>query len=286
MSDNVLRINSTVTLSNGMELPRFGLGVFKSKPGGETESAVRAALERGYRLVDTARIYGNEADVGRAVKEFQDASADNDGDGVFITTKVWNSDQGYDETLRACERSLAELDLEQIDLYLVHWPRPELIKDTWRAMERLQDEGVLRAIGVSNFEPHHLEKLFVNANAPPVVNQVELHPYLQQLEVREYCGLHGIVVEAWSPIARGKILDDPVLAGIAETYGKSPVQVALRWELQQGIITIPKSVKPERIESNADIFDFSLTPAEVERINALDRGEKGRCGPHPDRVDF
>lgn len=256
-------------------MPWFGLGVFKSAPGDETETAVRTALRLGYRSVDTASFYGNEADVGRAVEP-----------DTFVTTKLWNTDQGYDSALRAFERSRALLNREQVDLYLVHWPRPELIRDTWRALEKLYEEKLCRAIGVSNFEPHHLDALAVHAHIPPVVNQVELHPYLQQRALREYCGKQGILVEAWSPIARGRILDDPVLREIGEVHGKSPVQVALRWELQHGIVVIPKSIRPERLESNADIFDFVLSEEEMSRLDGLDQGDAGRLGPNPNTIEF
>lgn len=275
MSVVIESLSSMVTLSNGVEMPWFGLGVFRSKPGAETETAVRTAQDLGYRSVDTAAIYGNEADVGRVLER-----------GTFLTTKVWNSDQGYDSTLRACEKSMSLLGREQLDLYLVHWPRPELMRDTWRAMERLYEEKLCRAVGVSNFLVHHLEALSVHANVPPTVNQIELHPYLQEREVRDYCGEHGIVVEAWSPIAKGQVVDDPVLREIGEAHGKSAVQVTLRWELQHGIVVIPKSADPGRIASNAEVFDFELSPEEMARIDSLDQAGERRLGPHPDRVDF
>lgn len=268
-------LESTVTLSNGVEMPWFGLGVFKSEPGQETESAVRSAQELGYRAIDTAMIYRNEADVGRALEP-----------DTFLTTKVWNSDQGYDSTLRAFEKSMNLLGREQLDLYLIHWPKPELMRETWRAMERLYNERLCRAIGVSNFLVHHLESLAVHANEPPTVNQIELHPYLQEREVRDYCNSNGIVVEAWSPIAKGQVVDDPVLQEIAATHGKTPVQVTLRWELQHGIVVIPKSVRRERIAANADVFDFELSREEMARIDTLDQDGERRLGPHPDHVDF
>lgn len=275
----MLNLDSTVTLNNGVEMPRVGLGVFKSEPGPETEQAVRQALELGYRAVDTAAFYRNEADVGRAVR---------DGGALapFVTTKLWNSDQGYDAALRAFDTSLRELGLEKVDLYLVHWPNPDLMAETWRALEHLYDQMLCRAIGVSNFEPHHLEELAVHANVPPAVNQVELHPYLQQRAVREYCAEHRIAVTAWSPIAKGRVVDDGVLQEIGAAHGKSPVQVTLRWELQHEILVIPKSVNRERIAANTEIFDFQLSPAEMARIDQLDRGEEGRIGPHPDRMTF
>jgi methylglyoxal/glyoxal reductase len=295
MATEKLTLTSTVTLSNGVKMPRFGLGVYKSEPGAETENAVRIALEQGYPAVDTATFYQNEADVGRAVREFRasrgsvDGSAAASGEtaqGVFVTTKLWNSDQGYDNALRAFDRSLDELGMEQIDLYLVHWPKPELMADTWRALERIYEEKRCRAIGVSNFEPHHLEELAAHANVAPVVNQVELHPYLQQRSVCEYCADHDIVVTAWSPIARGRVVDDPVLREIGAAHGKSAVHVALRWELQRGIVTIPKSVHEDRIVLNMQLYDFSLSDEEMKQIDGLDRGEELRLGPHPDHIDF
>lgn len=275
MSKTIDSLSSTVTLSNGVEMPWFGLGVFRSGPGAETETAVRTAQNLGYRAVDTAMIYNNEADVGRALDP-----------ETFLTTKVWNSDQGYDSTLRAFDKSMKLLGREQLDLYLVHWPKPEHMRDTWRAMERLYEEKLCRAVGVSNFLVHHLEALSVHANVPPTVNQIELHPYLQQREVREYCRSKGIVVEAWSPIAKGQVVDDPVLREIGDDHGKSAVQVTLRWELQHGIVVIPKSANPERIASNADVFDFELLPEEMARIDRLDQAGERRLGPHPDHVDF
>ena len=290
MAMDDLTLTSTVTLSNGVEMPRFGLGVYKSEPGAETENAVRIALKLGYPAVDTAAFYRNEADVGRAVREFRATAGagamSGAAYGVFVTTKLWNSDQGYDETLRAFDRSLDELGMEQVDLFLVHWPKPDLMADTWRALERLYQEQRCRAIGVSNFEPHHLEMLSVHANVAPVVNQVELHPYLQQRAVCEYCADHDIVVTAWSPIARGRVVDDPVLREIGAAHGKSAVHVALRWELQREIVTIPKSVHEERIASNMELYDFSLSDEEMKRIDGLDRGEEMRLGPHPDHIDF
>ena len=275
MSKTIDSLSSTVTLSNGVEMPWFGLGVFRSGPGAETETAVRAAQDLGYRAVDTAMIYNNEADVGRALDP-----------ETFLTTKVWNSDQGYDSTLRAFDKSMKLLGREKLDLYLVHWPKPEHMRDTWRAMERLYEEKLCRAVGVSNFLVHHLEALSVHANVPPTVNQIELHPYLQEREVREYCRSQGIVVEAWSPIAKGQVVDDPVLREIGDAHGKSAVQVTLRWELQHGIVVIPKSANPERIASNADVFDFELSPEEMARIDTLDQAGERRLGPHPDHVDF
>lgn len=282
MTHTLADLNSTVTLSNGVAMPRFGLGVFKSPPGGETEQAVAWALEAGYRHIDTAAYYENEADVGRALAGHGAGT----GHGVFVTTKVWNTDQGYDATLRAFDASITALGIPAVDLYLVHWPKPELMRDTWRAVERIYDENLARAIGVSNFETHHLEQLAVHANHAPTVNQVELHPYLSQEAVRAFCAEHSIVVEGWSPLARGAVLNDPVLTEIGNRHARSTAQVALRWALQHGIVSIPKSVHQERIISNADVFDFSLSAEEMAQIDGLNRGNDGRIGPHPDHITF
>ncbi|MEX2443321.1 MAG: aldo/keto reductase [Alkalispirochaeta sp.] len=274
-----MNLTSTVTLHNGVEMPRFGLGVFKSEPGAETRDAVVSALQAGYRSIDTATFYENEQSVGEGL-----AASGVPRDQVFVTTKVWNTDQGYQRTLEVFEESMDYLQLETLDLYLIHWPMAETFIETWRALEKLYDDGRVRAIGVSNFEPHHLERLQRESGIVPVVNQVELHPYLQQNELRDYCREAGIAVEAWSPIARGQVVDDSVLQEIGAAHGKSPVHATIRWELQHGIITIPKSVKPHRIADNADVFDFELSAAEMARIDALDQGESGRLGPHPDTI--
>lgn len=274
-------INSTVGFNNGVEIPRLGLGVFKSQPGEETETAVRWALEAGYRHIDTAAFYRNEADVGRAV---------NAGivprDEVFVTSKLWPDDFGYDAALRAFDTTLRELRFPVLDLYMLHWPRAGMVADSWKALETVYKEGRVRAIGVSNFEPHHLDELMESAEVPPVINQVELSPYLPQKAVREYCREHGIVVEAWSPLSKGAVLNDPVINEIARRHGKTAVQVTVRWHLQQDIVVIPKSVKRERIVANADVFDFTLSDSEMAEIDKLDRGEDGRTGPHPDTIDF
>ena len=274
-----MKLSSTITLNNEVEMPRFGLGVYKSEPGAETKDAVIAALQSGYRSIDTATFYENEQSVGEGL-----AAAGVPREEIFVTTKVWNSDQGYQRTLDVFEESMTYLQLETLDLYLIHWPITDTFLETWRALEQLYHDGRVRAIGVSNFEPHHLESLARKSNVVPAVNQVELHPYLQQRELRQYCREAGIAVEAWSPLARGAVLDDPVLQEIATAHGKNPVQVTLRWELQNGIITIPKSVKSHRITDNADVFDFELSAAEMDRIDGLDQGEQGRLGPHPDTI--
>lgn len=270
-------ITTTLTLNNDVAMPRFGLGVFKSAPGAETADAVTAAIAAGYRSIDTATFYANEESVGAGIR-----ASGVPREELFITTKVWNSDQGYDRTIEVFHESLKLLGLDYLDLYLVHWPIEPTYLDTWRALEALYREKKVRAIGVSNFEVRNLERVMRETEIVPAVNQIELHPYLQQKALRHYCADYGIAVEAWSPIARGGVMEDETLRSIGERYGKSPVQVTLRWELQRDIITIPKSVHPERIRQNAEIFDFELSEDELARIDALDRGEGGRLGPHPD----
>ncbi|MGV5048072.1 aldo/keto reductase [Rhodococcus pyridinivorans] len=269
----------TVTLNNGVEIPQLGFGVFQI-PEDETTAAVSAALETGYRHIDTAAIYGNEAGVGRAL-----ADSGLSRDELFITTKVWNSDQGYDATLRAFDTSLAALGLDRLDLYLIHWPTParDLYADTWRALERLVEEGRLRAAGVSNFQPAHLQRLLDGSSLIPTINQIELHPGLQQSELRAFHAEHGIATEAWSPLAQGAVLNDEAITSIAERTGKSPAQVVLRWHLQLGNVVIPKSVTPSRIRENFEVFDFELTDEDMSTIAGADRDL--RTGPHPDEFN-
>ncbi|MCD2113049.1 aldo/keto reductase [Rhodococcus rhodochrous] len=269
----------TVTLNNGVEIPQLGFGVFQI-PEDETTAAVSAALETGYRHIDTAAAYGNEACVGRAL-----ADSGLSRDELFITTKVWNSDQGYDATLRAFDTSLAALGLDRLDLYLIHWPTParDLYADTWRALERLVVEGRLRAAGVSNFQPAHLQRLLDGSSLVPTINQIELHPGLQQSELRAFHAEHGIATEAWSPLAQGAVLDDEAITSIAGRTGKSPAQVVLRWHLQLGNVVIPKSVTPSRIRENFEVFDFELTDEDMSTIAGADRDL--RTGPHPDEFN-
>ncbi|MFB7245487.1 aldo/keto reductase [Streptomyces populi] len=269
----------TATLNNGVEIPRLGFGVFQV-PDGETAAAVTAALETGYRSIDTAAVYGNEAGVGRAL-----AASGLPREELFVTTKLWNADQGYDATLRAFDASLAKLGLDHVDLYLIHWPAParDLYRDSWRALERLAEEGRIRAAGVSNFQPGHLLRLMDGSALIPAVNQIELHPGLQQAELRTFHAEHEIATEAWSPLAQGAVLDDRSVGDLAARYGKSPAQIVLRWHLQLGNIVIPKSVTPARIRENFDVFDFSLTDEEMRAVAALDRGL--RTGPHPDELN-
>jgi diketogulonate reductase-like aldo/keto reductase len=266
-------------LHNGVEMPCLGLGVYKVEKGQQVETTVQTALELGYRSIDTAAFYENEEGVGRAIQ----ASGINRHD-LFITTKVWNTDQGYEETLRAFDESMNKLQLDYLDLYLIHWPVKEKYLETWRALEKLYKEGRVRAIGVSNFKIHHLEDIFRHSEIKPAVNQVELHPRLSQEELRLFCRQNEIAVEAWSPIARGRLLNDPVLTAIGQQHGKSSAQVMLRWHLQNDVVIIPKSVTPARLKENIELFDFELSSEEMNQINGLNRNE--RYGADPDHFDF
>jgi diketogulonate reductase-like aldo/keto reductase len=272
-------LSSRVKLNNGVEMPWLGLGVFQSVPGKETEQAVRWALELGYRHVDTAAFYDNEQDVGRAVKD-----SGLSRESVFVTTKVWNADQGFESTLKAFDRSRSKLGLEVVDLYLIHWPVKGKIPETWRALERLYAQGKARAIGVSNFLVHHLEELSQASAVTPAVNQVEFHPFLVQKELLAYELSRGIRPEAWAPLTRTRGFANPVIASLARKYGRTPAQIILRWDFQLGVVTIPKSVHRERIAENSRIFDFELEAADVEKLSALDEG--ARIGPNPDTIDF
>ncbi|MFD2703495.1 aldo/keto reductase [Paenibacillus shunpengii] len=278
-----MHLQDTVKLNNGVNMPWFGLGVFKVEEGEELVQAVKNAIAHGYRSIDTASVYQNEAGVGQAIRE---ALQENglSREELFITSKVWNADLGYEETLAAYEASLNKLGLEYLDLYLVHWPVPGKYKEAWRALETLYKDGRVRAIGVSNFQIHHLEDLLADAEITPVVNQIELHPYLSQTELRDYAAKHHIQIEAWSPLMQGQLLDQPVLQDIAERHGRSVAQVILRWDLQHGIITIPKSTKEHRIIENATVFDFTLSDEEMARIDQLNQND--RVGPDPDHIDF
>ncbi len=268
-------ITATVTLANGVKMPRLGLGTYKSAEGGDVEGSVAAALALGYRSIDTASLYGNESGIGRAI-----AVSGVPRSELFLTSKMWNDEQGYENTLAASERSLERLGTDYLDLYLVHWPR-ETTHDTWRAMERLLGEGTVRAIGVCNHLQHHLEALLRVADVPPMVNQYEFHPWLQQPGLREYCARNAIVPEAWAPLMKGRVAEEPVLVAVAERHRKSPAQVAIRWLLQQDVVTIPKSVHQKRVAENADVFNFALTDEDMRSIARVDRGL--RFGPEPDR---
>ena len=268
-----------VLLNNGVEIPQLGFGVFKVPPE-STEETTRTALEVGYRHVDTAQMYGNEAGVGRAVR-----AAGLARDEVFVTSKLDNPNHARDDALRSFDRTLAELGFDHVDLFLVHWPLPEVgdYVETWHAMEEIYRSGRARAIGVSNFQPHHLRRLLAAAEVVPAVNQVEVHPYLVQDEVRAFGAEHGIVTEAWAPIARGRVLDDPVITTIAKRLDRTPAQVTLRWAIQRGDVVFPKSVTRSRIEENFRLFDFELSDDEMAEITALDRHE--RTGPDPDTMN-
>jgi methylglyoxal/glyoxal reductase len=257
----------TLRLNNGVRIPRVGLGVFQARPGPETRRAVREALRVGYRHIDTARLYGNEMDVGAAVRESGIARSD-----LFVTTKLWNDDQGYDAALRAFDASIARVGLEQIDLYLVHWPVAGKRLASWRALERLLADGRVRAIGVSNFMVPHLDELLAHAAVVPAVNQIEVTPFFQQRAVRAACDKRQIVVEAYSPLTRGSRLGHPVVTNVARRIGKSPAQVLLRWGLEQGLVVLPKSTRPERIAENFALFDFELPAEEASRLDALEGG--------------
>ncbi|WP_339149409.1 MULTISPECIES: aldo/keto reductase [unclassified Sutcliffiella] len=270
---------STTTLHNGIEMPWFGLGVFKVEEGQEVEASVKMAIHAGYKSIDTAAIYKNEEGVGKAIKE-----SDVPREELFITTKVWNADQGYESTLKAFDESMEKLGLEYLDLYLVHWPVKGKYVDTWKALEKLYQDGKVRAIGVSNFQIHHLQDILEVAEVKPMVNQVEYHPKLSQAELLNFCKENEIQLEAWSPLMQGQLLDNEVLKEIASSHNKSVAQVILRWDLQNGVVTIPKSVKEHRIKENADIFDFELSAEEMQRIHALN--ENKRVGPDPDNFDF
>lgn len=270
----------TITLNNGVAMPQLGFGVWQV-PDTEAETAVRTALDAGYRSIDTAAIYGNEEGTGKALT----------GSGVpreelFVTTKLWNSDHGYDAALRAFDESLRRLGLDHVDLYLIHWPAPAKDKylETWRALEKIYADGRTRAIGVSNFQPAHLQRVLDEGSVAPVLNQVELHPDFAQADVRAFHAAHNIATEAWSPLGQGKgLLDDPVLRQLGEKHGRTPAQVALRWHLQLGNVVIPKSVTPSRIRENIDVFGFELDDADMAAVAGLDAGN--RIGDNPDDVN-
>lgn len=274
-----LHSQSTKSLSNGIEMPRLGLGVYKMTDRAEALNAIEHALKTGYRHIDTASLYENEKEVGEAVR-----ASGISREEIFVTTKVWNSDQGYDQTLRAFEKSLKLLDMEYLDLYLTHWPVADTFVDTYRAIERLYEEKLIRATGVSNHHEQHLQQLIDQCSVPPMVNQIECHPRLAQFELRDFCKAQGIAVTSWSPLSRGKLLDESSLITIAEKYGKSTAQVIIRWHLQGDLIVIPKSVKAHRIEENANVYDFELTAEDMRIIDALNRNE--RVGKDPDNFHF
>lgn len=270
-----------VTLNNGLKMPQLGFGVWQVEDDQAT-TAVAKALEVGYTSIDTAMIYKNERGVGKAINNTSVPRED-----LFITTKVWNADQGYENTLRAFDESLERLGLDYVDLYLIHWPTPQFDQyvDTYKAMEKLYKEGRAKAIGVCNFDIEHLERLFAECEVKPVLNQIECHPYLAQNELKDFCAKHDIFVEAWSPLDQGgDVLKDEVVQAIADAHSKTAAQVVLRWHLQNNSIVIPKSVTPSRIEENFNVFDFQLTADEMDKINKLDRN--GRKGPVPSEMNM
>ncbi|MCU1403838.1 MAG: oxidoreductase [Glaciihabitans sp.] len=268
-----------ITMNSGTSIPQLGFGVFQIPPA-DTTAATLAALEAGYRHIDTAEMYGNEKEVGDAVRESGLARAD-----VFVTSKLNNGYHERDDALAAFDASLNALGFDYLDLFLIHWPLPGVgnFVDTWKALEHLRRSGRVKAIGVSNFQPHHLQRLFDETETIPAVNQIEVHPYLTQDDVRAFNTEHGIVTEAWSPIAQGKVLGDPVIVEIADRLGKSPAQVTLRWHIQRGDVVFPKSVTRSRVEENLALFDFELTGDDIAAITALNRNE--RTGPNPDEFN-
>jgi diketogulonate reductase-like aldo/keto reductase len=274
-----ISLDTTVALHGNVNIPLLGFGTYKIKNGEDIEQAVGAALDLGYRHIDTAMLYRNEDGVGRAV-----AASGIDRSEIFVTTKVWNSDQGYEPTLAAIDASLERLGMDYVDLYLVHWPKPDHTVETWRAMEESQASGKTRAIGVSNFLTHHLDVLLENANVVPSINEIQFHPHLQSPDLVEYCDERGIVIEAWGPLKRGLIMDDAELSAIAGARSVTVPQVVLRWMLQRGVVAIPKSVTRSRIAENADLYGFELSADEMATINAMDRDD--RVGSHPDHIDF
>jgi len=272
-----------ITLNDGNNIPQLGFGVFQIEPG-DTAEAVSEALRVGYRHIDTAEMYGNEKEVGQAIRE-----SGLDRSEVFVTSKLNNGFHARDDALKAFDQTLDDLGLDYLDMFLVHWPLPGIDVDyveTWKAMEEIYASGRCRAIGVSNFQAHHLRRLFSETEVRPAVNQIEVHPYLTNEAVRGYGQEHGIVTEAWSPIAQGGVLEDPTITQIAEKVGKTPAQVVLRWHIQRGDIIFPKSVTPSRMQENYELFDFELGSDDMEAISGLDRGEDGRTGPNPDTFAY
>ncbi|HPU66623.1 MAG TPA: aldo/keto reductase [Clostridiales bacterium] len=280
-------LTDSFVMHNGVKIPCVGFGTWQIPEGETVINSAKKALEAGYRHIDTAAIYRNEVGVGTAVKESGIPREE-----IFITSKLWNSDQGYDMTLKAFDATMERLGLEYLDLYLIHWPIPRdfrdswqtKIKESWRAMEKLYKEGRIKAIGVSNFLIHHFEALLEDAEIVPMVNQVEIHPGFNQSELVQYCHSHGVVVEAWSPLGSGKIMADPTLKEVADKYGRTPAQVTLRWLLQRDILPLPRSTNPEHIAENARIFDFELSDEDMGRISSI--SAYGRLGGDPDNINF
>lgn len=279
----IKNLQDTTTLNNGVKMPWLGIGVFKVEEGPELVTAVKTAIKHGYRSVDTAAIYENEEGVGKGIQEgLEEAGISREE--LFVTSKVWNADLGYESTIAAFETSLNKLGLEYLDLYLIHWPVEGKYKDAWKALETLYKEGRVKAIGVSNFQIHHLEELMKDAEIKPMVNQVERHPRLTQKDLQAFCQNNDIQLEAWSPLMQGQLLSNEVLQEIADKHNKSVAQIILRWDLQQGVVIIPKSTKEHRIIENANVFDFELTKEEMQIIDDLNQNY--RVGPDPDNFDF
>lgn len=277
-------MSNTITLNNAIKMPRLGLGVFRVENSSELVNAVKVAIKNGYRSIDGAAIYGNEEAMGEGIRQgIKEAGISRED--LFITSKVWNADLGYESTIAAYEASLKRLGVDYLDLYLIHWPVEGKYKEAWRALEHLYKEGRVKAIGVSNFQIHHLEDLLKDAEIKPVINQIELHPYLSQKDVREFCKENDIQVEAWSPLMAGNgLLENDVLKEIAKKYNKTAAQVVLRWDLESDVVTIPKSTNERRLIENIDIFDFSLSKDDIEKIDSLNKNL--RVGPDPDNFDF
>lgn len=267
------------TLKNGVEMPIIGLGVYKAEDGDQVKDAILAAIDAGYRHIDTASFYGNEKGVGEAIR-----ASDVPRESLFITTKVWNDDLGYEETLKAFEISMDKLGLDYLDLYLIHWPIEGRYTEAWKAMEKLYADGRVKAIGVSNFHRQHLEEVFSMCRTKPMVNQLEYHPHLAQKEMHEFCKMHGIQLEAWAPLKRGGLFEEPIIQALVEKHGKTPAQIILRWDIQNRVSTIPKSVTPSRIQENIDVFDFELSDADMKKIDSLDSNQ--RMGKNPDNFSF
>ena len=277
---NITDISGTCTLNNGVKMPYLGLGVYDSRDGEEVFNSVTWALEAGYRHIDTATLYENEAGVGEAVRTY-----DIPREEVFVVSKVWNTDQGYEETLKAFETSMGKLKLDYLDLYLIHYPVKGKFADTRKAMEKLYKEGQIRAIGISNFPERHIRELLKTAEIIPMVNQMEFHPYIIQQDLIDYCLETGIQYEGWSPFMRGKIFEIDLFNDLSEKYEKTMAQIALRWSLQKGVVAIPKSSRKDRIISNADIFDFEISADDMDRVDDLDRNQTV-VGLHPDSFEL
>lgn len=275
-------LTDKVVFNNGIEIPGLGLGVFQI-PNEETAEVVKTGIINGYRLIDTAQIYGNEKGTGEGIKEGLKITGLNRED-LFVTSKVWNAHISKEEALNSFEESLKKLQLDYLDLFLIHWPGKDSFKESWLALEELYEAGKIRAIGVSNFEIHHLEELLSYAKVIPVLNQIELHPKLSQKEIRDFCKQHNIKIQAWSPLMQGQLLDHPVIKEIAKKHKKSTAQIILRWDIEQEILLVVKSVHENRMLSNSDVFDFKLDNEDMERLNSLNQSL--RSGPHPDEFNF